>query len=67
MSEELQTRQTRYLLGVHLGRRFLFRRLIDDKDYERLESRFAEKFCPLVRCKTSLLDTHPLIRRRRRT
>ena len=67
MNKDLQTRQTRYLLGVHLGRRFLFRRLIDDKDYQWLESHFAKKFCPLVRCKTAMLDTHPLIRRRRRT
>lgn len=66
MNKELQTRRKRYLLGIHLGRRFLFRKMIDDTDYKRLETRFAENYRPPVRYRTAMLDSHPLIGRRRK-
>lgn len=69
MTIEQHERQFRYLLGVALGRGFLFRALIDERDYARLETAFAVKFAPLVRHLEPCLSERPLItltRRRKR-
>ena len=61
MTIEQHVRQFRYLLGVTLGRRFLFHALIDERDYTRIEALFAEKFAPLVRHLEPCLSERPLI------
>lgn len=61
MTIEQRERQIRYLLGVAMGRSFLFRALIDESDYSRLEAFFAEKFAPLVRHLEPCLSERPLI------
>ncbi len=61
MTIEQHERQFRYLLGVAVGRGFLFRALIDERDYARLEDAFAEKFAPLVRHLKPCLSERPLI------
>lgn len=69
MTIEQRERQIRYLLGVAMGRSFLFRALIDESDYIRLETAFAEKYAPLVRHLEPCLSERPLItltKRRRR-
>ena len=61
MTIEQHERQIRYLLGVAMGRSFLFRALIDESDYMRLEIVFAEKFAPLIRHLEPCLSERPLI------
>ena len=61
MTIDQHERQIRYLLGVAMGRSFLFRALIDESDYMRLETVFAKKFAPLVRHLEPCLSKRPLI------